>query len=223
MTAPFILNFHGVGEATARTYEEGEQPYWIDIARFRAILDTFAAPIRAGAMRITFDDGNASDAEIAAPELLRRGMTASFFVLAGKLDQPGYLSSRQVRALDVQGFTIGSHGLHHRVWPMLDSNALTAEIAESKAILSELVGGEIDTAALPFGRYDRRVLSALNRAGYRTIYSSDGSPRLSDVAPLPRFSVRCDTTNRTIQNRLEAIGFGARARQELKITIKALR
>ena len=32
----------------------------------------------------------------------------------------------------------------------------------------------VDTAACPFGSYDRTVLRGLRRAGYRHVYTSDG-------------------------------------------------
>ena len=40
-------------------------------------------------VRISFDDGNASDIELALPRLEERGLRATFFVLAGRLDEPG--------------------------------------------------------------------------------------------------------------------------------------
>ena len=47
-------------------------------------------------MRISFDDGNASDLEIGLPALLERGLTATFFVLAGRLGRPGSLDADEV-------------------------------------------------------------------------------------------------------------------------------
>jgi len=220
---PFILNFHGIGAATTRDYEEGERPYWISVERFRMLLDTFAAPIRSGRMVLTFDDGNASDAEIAAPELIERGVSAMIFVLAGKLDRPGYLSSEQVRELDAKGFTIGSHGLDHRPWPSLGDDDLRAETAESRAILERILARPVTSAALPFGRYDGRVLRALRAADYKMVYSSDGAQRLTSASPIPRFSVRDDTDDRSIVERMNATAPIRRAAQELKIRMKAAR
>ena len=41
---------------------------------------------------LTFDDGYDDNYQAALPVLLRQGMRASFFVVTGKMGQPGYLS-----------------------------------------------------------------------------------------------------------------------------------
>jgi len=223
MTHPFILNFHGIGEATARPYEEGEERYWIARSRFRAILDMFDRSLDAGEIAITFDDGNASDAEIAAPELASRGLNATFFVLAGKLDRAGYLSTQQLLDLAGQGFGIGSHGMDHVAWPTLRKAQLHNEVADSRRKLEQVLGRPITSAALPFGRYNRVVLSAAKRAGYQALYSSDGAPRMSASFPIPRFSVTADTQDERLHNLARSTGLLSRSRQEAKLLLKALR
>ena len=218
----FILNFHGLGKC-ARAFEEGEEAYWLDAGRFEQCLDMVTkstAPVL-----LTFDDGNASDHDIALPILQQRGLGAEFFVLAGKIGQPGYLTAEQVRAIDaVQNCNIGSHGLHHRAWPDLDDADLRAEIFESKAMLEAIVGHGINAAGLPFGRYDRRVLRALRQAGYTGAYSSDGGPRLRASWPTPRFSVRVDTDIAELAEMIRTSGsWLKRLRTELRAGIKSHR
>ena len=72
--------FHGIG-TPERTLEPGEDRYWVAIDEFLAMLDAIAA---APGVRISFDDGNASDIEIALGGLRERDLSASFFVLAGR-------------------------------------------------------------------------------------------------------------------------------------------
>ena len=218
----FILNFHGLGKCT-RAFEEGEEPYWLDADRFERCLDI--AEKSAAPVLLTFDDGNASDHDIALPILQQRGLGADFFVLAGKIGQAGYLSEKQVRAIDaVRDCNIGSHGLHHRAWPDLDDAELHAEIFESKVKLEAIVGHGINAAGLPFGRYDGRVLRALRHAGYTSAYSSDGGPRLRASWPTPRFSVRADTDIAELAEMIRASGsWLKRLRTELRAGIKSHR
>jgi len=89
------LCFHGVGEP-ARELEPDEELYWVDVPRFEELLDAAAGE---DAVRLTFDDGNASDRSVALPALLERDLTASFFVIAARLGQPGSLSEDDVHAL----------------------------------------------------------------------------------------------------------------------------
>jgi peptidoglycan/xylan/chitin deacetylase (PgdA/CDA1 family) len=187
--APFIINFHGVGKPP-RAYELGEEPYWVDRVYFENILDFVAQHPFSTGVRLTFDDGNSSDYAIAAPELRRRGLSGSFFVLAGKLGREGYLSSVQVRELSAEGFEIGSHGLNHVVWTNASNAELAREINDSKAILEDITGRSVQSAAVPFGLYDRRVLRELSRHDYHNVFSSDGGPRLTTTLPTPRYSLQ---------------------------------
>lgn len=215
----FILNFHGIGEP-GREYEYGEHPYWIDAARFGEVLDLVERLPQT--VEITFDDGNASDYAIAVPELQRRKIKARFFVLAGKLDEPGSLSRDEVRAIDADPlFSIGSHGLMHRVWPELTEAERSEEVEQSCKILSDLCARPINEAGLPFGRYDRATMKALSKAGYTRVYSSDGGPRLTGSMPIPRLSVRNDMTLADIESAIINHGTTARLKAELRAAIKA--
>jgi peptidoglycan/xylan/chitin deacetylase (PgdA/CDA1 family) len=163
------LTFHGIG-APARELDPGEAAVWVRPDRFGAILDAVAW---RPDVRITFDDGNVSDVQHALPALRRRGLTGTFFVVAGRLGEPGFLDAEGVRALAAAGMTIGCHGMRHRPWRRLDADALHEELVEAKRILEDVVGRPVTQAACPFGSYDRRVLRALKRSAYRHVYTSD--------------------------------------------------
>jgi|GEM_PF-316285 len=171
-----ILNFHGVGSPPPST-PDSELKYWIDIAPFRRTLDAISACQRVMDdvnFTVTFDDGNASDAEVAAPELHARGMSGKFFVLSDRIGQDGFLDSAALATLRSMGMTVGSHGAAHRNWRLLSDPELFAEIDGAKAALENIVRAPIAEVAIPFGAYDRRVLEALRRAGFWRVYSSDG-------------------------------------------------
>jgi hypothetical protein len=53
---------------------------------------------------ITFDDGCETDLLAAAPILKDFGFGATFYITAGFVGKPGYLSEEQVRSLRAQGF-----------------------------------------------------------------------------------------------------------------------
>jgi peptidoglycan/xylan/chitin deacetylase (PgdA/CDA1 family) len=163
------LTFHGVGEPR-RPLEEGEAAVWVSRERFESLLDSVAG---RDDVRITFDDGNASDFEHALPALRERGLTATFFVVAGRLGEPGFLDAAAVRELAAAGMRIGCHGMRHRPWRGLDDRTLDEELVQAKQVLEEIVERPVAEAACPFGSYDRRVLAGLRRSGYRHVYTSD--------------------------------------------------
>jgi peptidoglycan/xylan/chitin deacetylase (PgdA/CDA1 family) len=171
------LTFHGIGEAE-RPLERGEELVWLDQDQFESALDSI---VGREDVQITFDDGNASDFEHALPQLRRRGLTATFFVVAGRLGEPGFLDEGGVRALAAAGMGIGCHGMRHRPWRRLDEHALWEELVEARRLLEQVVDRPVTEAACPFGSYDRRVLRFMRRQGYRRAFTSDsGTTRPGD-------------------------------------------
>src|SRR5262245_62431527 len=97
-----IINFHGIG-TPKRTLDPGEPPFWVSRDQFLRILDRVAAHSALPNFKLTFDDGNTSDLELAAPALAERGLTGTFFVLTGRLDGVGSLDAGDLRALAALG------------------------------------------------------------------------------------------------------------------------
>lgn len=171
-SAMIILNFHGVGPLL-REVDHGERECWLDAEHFKAVIDRVGGDAR---VRLTFDDGNASDFGIVLPILLSRGLRAEFFVCSGLLGEPTFMTSGQVRGLLAAGMAVGSHGVEHLSWRKLADEELDRELRGSRETLEELTGHPVKTAACPFGAYDRRVLKRLAAAGYSTVFTSDGGP-----------------------------------------------
>jgi len=142
---------------------------------FAMLLDHIVARRQAAEIPaiITFDDGNASDALIALPELARRGLKASFFICAGRIGAPHYLDRVALGDLIAAGMEIGTHGKDHRDWRGLDESSLDAELVEARRRIEDVCGTAVTKAAIPFGSYDRRVLKRLKREQFACVYTSD--------------------------------------------------
>ena len=189
-----ILNFHGLGEPPAAV-PAAERPYWIPADRFARIVEEVAARRARGQdIAITFDDGNRSDLEIAAPRLAEAGLSAAFFVLTGRLEDDLYLSRAQIGRLQRMGMEIGLHGRDHVDWRRLDERGRRAEIPRARAELAELLGAPVRGVAIPFGAYDRRVMSYLKRQGFERIHTSDGGRARAGARIQPRVSLRSDSS-----------------------------
>lgn len=190
-----LVNFHGLG-TPRRELEAGEAPYWITVDAYEAILDMAASGDFGPRTRFgfTFDDGNLSDADIGAPALEKRRFRAHFFPLSSRLDTAGSLTTEDVRRLIDAGHVVGSHGADHVDWRTLDDDGAHRELISARKTLEAATRTPIDTAAIPFGAYDRRTLARLKAAGYRTVYTSDGGPAARHAWLKPRTSVRADMT-----------------------------
>jgi peptidoglycan/xylan/chitin deacetylase (PgdA/CDA1 family) len=190
------LTFHGIGNIE-RPLEPGEERFWLDQEEFESALDSVAG---RSDVQITFDDGNTSDIEHALPQLRRRGLTATFFVVAGRLGTPGFLDEKGVEALAAAGMGIGCHGMRHRPWRGLDDRALWEEVVDARRLLEQAVGRPLTEAACPFGSYDRRVLRFLRRHGYRRAFTSDAGMVRPGYWIQARNSVRPDNAAGLIEH-----------------------
>ena len=212
--------FHGIG-SSQRVLEPGEETYWTSRDVFIGILDRIAD---RDDVRLSFDDGNASDARIALPALRERGLSATFFVVAGRLDQPGSLSREDVRQLHGAGMTIGNHGMTHRPWRGMDVARQQEELVTSRNVLAEVTGRPVTDAACPLGRYDRQVLAALRQLGYRSAHTSDRRWAHAERWLQPRYSIhRSDTPESVERDVLRRPAAPVRAKGALVGVAKRLR
>lgn len=171
-----IFNFHGVG-APPPHVDPSEVKYWLSLEAYRRALDAIKdLQARTGqAVSVTFDDGNLSDLTLALPELVKRDMVATFFVCSGRIGLEDYLDGPAIQALLQSGMDVGSHGVDHVDLRKTSQADLARETRTSRKVLEEICQKTVDTFAIPFGSYDRRVLAALRREKYRTVFTSDGS------------------------------------------------
>ncbi|MEU4619644.1 polysaccharide deacetylase family protein [Actinoplanes sp. NPDC023801] len=187
--------FHGIGEPK-RELEFGEDHYWITEDTFEAILNEVASWPHVS---LSFDDSNSSDVEIALPALLERGLTAEFFVLAGRLGQRGSLGEADLHDLVKNGMPVGNHGMWHHPWRGMSDATTHEELAEARDRIAAAIGQPVTRAACPLGRYDRTTLTALRRLGYTAVFTSDRRPAKPGRWLQPRFSVYRHDTPETVR------------------------
>jgi peptidoglycan/xylan/chitin deacetylase (PgdA/CDA1 family) len=220
MSTPVLnLTFHGIGEPPAAV-GVAERDVWLSEADFAASLEAIRTLPEA---TVCFDDGNASDLQIALPALRERGISATFFVVAGRLGEPNYLSAADLRTLRDEGMTIGLHGMHHQRWRGLSDDDLDEEISVARRRLEDAAGAPLDAAACPFGAYDRRVLSRLRRAGFATVFTSDGGWASRGAWLQARNTLRAGDGAAAVATIAADDGAAARSRHNLKTLVKRWR
>lgn len=208
-----VLTFHGIGKPSPRASED-EGPFWLSERFFCEIVDRVAEMRMQGHdVQITFDDGNRSDICKAVPILMSRGLNAQFFPLTGRLSNPDFLTARDLKMLVGMGMSVGLHGRDHVDWRGLSKAHLDSEIRSSRAALEEILECSVETVSLPFGSYDRGVISHLKSLAFRTIYTSDGGPTKPRSAVKNRTTVRSDMTIMQVWGILEG-------RQSLKARVR---
>jgi peptidoglycan/xylan/chitin deacetylase (PgdA/CDA1 family) len=128
---------------------------------------------------ITFDDGYESVYEHAYPILKQAGYKAVVFPVTAYIGDWNYwdanlggirfrhLSAEQIRELSAAGWEVGSHSVHHRPLPYLNSSHLEWEVYHSRGVLQNVLNKVITTFSYPFGMQNLRVRRAAEKAGYK--------------------------------------------------------
>ena len=212
-----VLNFHGIGEPHAGVPMD-ERPYWLSQDLFCDLLDRIAAEYDPQEFAYTFDDGNASDI-LAAEMLAERGAAGRFFVLAGRLGDEHYLSGTDLRQLKEMGMIVGLHGRSHVDWRACDDTDMHVEIDVARSDLEAALGARIDEVAIPFGRYNRRVIAKLWQARFERIHTSDGGLTIPEAKVWNRNTLRNDMDEAVLHKTLS--GQWSRA-QNLKRAVRSM-
>ncbi len=146
---------------------------------------------RQPTISITFDDGYAENAEFAIPELVRRRLTATYFVatdfvrtssgfphdlVAGQYLAPNTVE--QLRMFAEQGIEIGAHTRSHADLGQVHGAQMEHEILGSIQDLESWLERKINYFAFPFGLPENTtqaavdVIAAQGMAGFCTAYGA---------------------------------------------------
>jgi peptidoglycan/xylan/chitin deacetylase (PgdA/CDA1 family) len=100
---------------------------------------------------ITIDDGWDDGYTYAFPILTQHGFVATYFVIAGRIDQSGFLTSIHLKALVAAGDEIGDHTMSH--FNLTGGSAATRqyEVDAAAARIAQVTGHWPESLAYPFG------------------------------------------------------------------------
>jgi peptidoglycan/xylan/chitin deacetylase (PgdA/CDA1 family) len=155
----------------------------------------------ADGVAITFDDGHESAYIQAFPEMLRRGMHATFFITTSWVGQPGRVTWDQLREMAAAGMSLQSHTATHPFLSELTRSTAGAELANSRLRLDEELGQHTTTISLPGGDFPPGGAALCVAAGYRWVATSRWGPNQTQAEsgqtpPLVRrYTVRAGTTD----------------------------
>jgi len=149
---------------------------------------------------LCFDDGWRGAVACAAPALAERGMAAFFFITTGFFGRRFFAGRDEVRGLDPSLFTVGSHGVTHRMLSSLSSDGIQAELSDSRRSLEDLLGRRVSCLSIPGGAADGRVLEIAAAAGYDHIFTSalGVNPGAAGQRGIARVGVRQSTDLATL-------------------------
>lgn len=206
-----VLMYHGL-IPDAHLNRSAEDKYWVGAAAFGSHLHLIRAgglgPLRLGELwngrvlrpdsprpaAITFDDGHASDYELAFPALQNAGMHGNFFVNTAVVGKAGFLTWARIAEMQRAGMSFQSHSHDHVSLVGLSSRRLESQLRESKRLLEDHLGTAVDFLAAPYGLLNRRVVKVARQLGYRAVCSSLAWPARPGARVISRIAVYRDTT-----------------------------
>ena len=161
---------------------------------FDALYKGYALPSKP--VIISVDDGYVDDVRTILPTLERYHMVATFFVITGRMSEPGFLDAGQIRQLDQAGMDVGDHTSHHVDLRLLSPSQLRMETVGSRQVLDHVLGHSVYFFAYPFGYYNDAVINAVHDAGFSMAFTTAGGDAESTSTPLtmPRVHVGRDET-----------------------------
>ena len=192
------------------------------------------APLPRRPVIITFDDGFQDCMDFAVPILVANGFTATFYVVAGLIDQTSRWLAKQrgielpmmswssIQELEAAGLSCGAHGMSHANLTTVTPETCRAELQQSRAVLEDRLGHEVRDLAYPYGAYDEAVRAIAVESGYRTACSvrPGWSPPDDDLMALRRIHVQ---EGRSLADFVQALRRHRSPTQLLRAGARALR
>lgn len=210
---PLSLEYHDVvdgGAVDASGYSgAGPGSYKLQRAEFERHLSAIAArarrrpgrsvdwikdPASSAPLFLTFDDGGVSAHTVIADALEQRGWRGHFFVTAGKIGAPTFVSPEQIRDLHKRGHVIGTHSYSHPArMGACAPDVILEEWRRSTGILADVLGEAVTCGSVPGGFYTKAVGEAASEAGLTLLFTSTPTTRQHRVGGcllLGRYTLR---------------------------------
>lgn len=125
---------------------------------------------------ISFDDANESVYTKAFPFLKEHNIPFIIFITKELVGKPNFLNEEQIKLLSQDELcTVGSHGLHHKMFRYFSENETLDAYNESQKYLENLTGKQIECFAFPYGRVvecSSKNIKMLKQSNYSFAFSA---------------------------------------------------
>ncbi len=130
---------------------------------------------------VTFDDGYKNFIENALPVLKKHRISSTVYIPTGYIGEVNewdrglkgpllpIMDRREITAIRAEGVWIGCHTRTHRRLADLSDAELGDEVQDSKKMLEDLLGTEVNSFSYPYGGmldFDERAVALVEKAGY---------------------------------------------------------
>ncbi len=192
----FVLTYHAIAPGPPPLYVGADLlarhlDCIVDSGAAVLTVSELAGRLGAGALSgctvaLTFDDGFASVATVAAPLLAARGLKGTVFCVSGHIggvsgwpSQPSsaprlpLADAEVLRDLAAAGWEIGSHSVGHEPLGGQSHDVVHHELAESRRALEHAVDAIVTSLAWPYGSVPQGARAILEETGYDAACSTE--------------------------------------------------
>ena len=163
---------------------------------------------------VTFDDAFENFIDVALPELAKRNIPSTMFVIADALGKnfgpvghaEKVMSTEQLLALPRDLVTIGSHTLSHPFLPLVPDSEARRELSASREKLEQLLKRKIPLFSFPFGGFNEKLVEFCREAGYQRIFTTLPEFAFEDPGQFVVGRVRVDPTDWPLEFRMKLAG-----------------
>jgi len=180
-----VLAYHSVSD-TERQLFASQMDWLIKTAKpVRADVDVLPGK-RGHFAAVTFDDGFENVVRNALPELEKRDIPSTLFIVTEALGgnrawehlggddtrNERVMSAEQLRDLRPERVQVGSHTMNHPLLSKMTGAALNQELAGSRVKLEQITGRPVTSLSFPYGGFNEEVVAACREAGYTRVFSA---------------------------------------------------
>ena len=158
---------------------------------------------------LTIDDGRIDGFTHAAPILNRYGFPATYFVISGRIGNPGQMTAAQLRKLASAGNEIADHSATHIPLATDSPTDLARQICGAANDIARAAGRAPATFAYPFGSLDGQVVAAVRACPSILVAVTirhGSTERWVNRLELPRLAVHPETTPADLLAMVEGAG-----------------
>lgn len=140
---------------------------------------------------LTFDDGYRDAYTGAWPILKKYEYKGVFYLIAGSLGDPAYMTWDMAKEMLDSGMIIGSHTISHPDLRNVNDEELHSQLNGSRSLIKDHLNIVVTDFCYPAGKYDDKVINKLRELDYKT--ATTVSPGLtdqnSDPYQIPRYRI----------------------------------
>lgn len=151
---------------------------------------------------ITIDDVPENFYHNAFPLFKEAGIPFTLFVNISLLDKEGFISKKQLKEMaDCELCTIGSHGICHKEFALLNKQQALLDLENSRKKLELIIGKPVTMYAYPYGSYyacgytNKHLVGKVYKYAFGTVSCPITKPSLLKNYFLPRINVDVDFIN----------------------------